>query len=193
VGGLTAVVEAWFDSTGDSAGIVQTWVVRPRGHGAVARYYCLTGVLNAAYFSRVFVGRHGAQSMSGKQITVKKKSLLAMPVPMLVARDSDFGRRPDLDICQDDPFAPSSRTALECLLARVVALIQCLGPDGADTATLDKLAHFSAGVLYGRNEGDCEADYRWWCARCGVSPVPASWSEMINVVAGINELGGEHV
>lgn len=180
VGGLTAVLEAWYDSEGTSAGVVQTWVVRMAGADAAAGNLWLTGILNSAYFSRVFVGRHGAQAMSGRQITVKKAGLLAMPVPEPLASDAPTERTALLALTKSP--LDGSASDLQSLLVAVVRQIQDLHPGSCEFVALDRLAHLAASALYGRAERESEEDYRWWCARTGVAPSEAPWSELFTLV-----------
>jgi hypothetical protein len=184
VGGLTAVIEAWFDSEATSAGIVQTWAVRPKVENvsrSAAACYWLTGIMNSAYFSRVFVSRHGAESMSGKQITVKKKSLLAMPVPDIFSTAQDLTQEPNVHQLREGPFSQESRRTVAGLLAQISEMIHGSAPVDSRALALDKLAHFAAGVLYGRSEDDIEADYLWWCSRTGMTPVAGRWNELLEV------------
>ena len=187
VGGLTAVLEAWFDTKGDSAGIVQTWVVRPRkevlrGASSDASWW-LTAMINSAYFSRVFASRYGAQSMSGKQITIKKASLLAMPVP----RPTLGEKTSDVLVLNrvTSPFGASA-PALDALLVQVCKAMQLGERPPNEFAALDKMAHFLAGARYGRTQEECEADYRWWCDRANVDPAEDDWATVVRLLAGDN-------
>jgi hypothetical protein len=182
VGGLTAVLEAWFDADSNSAGIVQTWCVRPRGEAetaSTATLWWLTGILNSAYFSRIFVSRYGAQSMSGRQITIKKADLLAMPVPMpiIACLQRDHG-------LVTNPFSVHP-AALSYSLIIVCQALQRRGPTSGDFPALDKMAHMLAGALYGRRQEECEDDYYWWCGRARVSPVDGDWSSIASTIASI--------
>jgi len=84
VGGLTAVLECWLDERGDAAGVVSTWVVAPGEGVTLDGLYLLLAVLNSATFSRLYMGRYGARSMSGRQTTIYKQALRAMPCPRVV-------------------------------------------------------------------------------------------------------------
>lgn len=141
VGGLTSVLEAWCDEDGEAAGVVQTWVVRPRD---ARRIRWLVGLLNGAWLSRVLVARHGAEAMTGRQITVRKRALMALPMPRY------------------------SGGALDELLEEAVLQL-CRGAGELDPA-VDKTAHLVASVLFGRSPSDAEDDYRWWSDRTGASP-----------------------
>ncbi len=173
VGGLTAVIEAWLDRRGEGAGVVQTWVIKPKDKALgreVAWWQVLLGILNSATFSRIFVNRHGAAAMSGKQITVKKKSLLEMPVPDLLRASwsASEGVGLHLAIPPDSEWSDIKHASLiAAALARVVStVIEGAAGDNRFDA-LDKLAHHLAGALYGLSCGECEEDYQWWCARSG--------------------------
>lgn len=187
VGGLTAVLEAWFDTKGDSAGIVQTWVVRPRKEvlrrASSDASWWLTAIINSAYFSRVFASRYGAQSMSGKQITIKKASLLAMPVPR-----PTLGEKTSEVLVVNRVTSPfgASAPALDALLVQVCKAIQLGEHTPNEFAALDKMAHFLAGARYGRTQEECEADYRWWCDRAKVDPAEDDWATVVRLLAGDN-------
>jgi len=87
VAGLSAVLEATCDLQGACAGVVQTWALKPiEGlslDAQVAQCELLCAYLNSAAMSYHFVERYGAAAMSGRQITVKKKALLSLPLPKL--------------------------------------------------------------------------------------------------------------
>jgi hypothetical protein len=184
VGGLTAVLEAWFDTDGDSAGIVQTWVVRPRGEllrttSSDASWW-LTAVINSAYFSRVFAARYGAQAMSGKQITIKKASLLAMPIPQQSLGEETSAALEKVT----SPFGASAST-LDAFLVRVCKAMQLGEHKPSEFAALDKMAHLLGGARYGRTQEECEADYRWWCDRANVKPSEADWATGVHLIKSV--------
>jgi hypothetical protein len=173
VGGLTAVIEAWLDRRGEAAGVVQTWVIKPKdkAFGRESAWWQVSlGILNSATFSRIFVNRHGAAAMSGKQITVKKESLLEMPVPDLprATWSASEGVGSHLAIPPASEWSDIKHASLiGAALTRVVStLIEGAAGDNR-FAALDKLAHHFAGALYGLSCGECEEDYQWWCARSG--------------------------
>lgn len=184
VGGLTAVLEAWFDTKGDSAGIVQTWVVRPRmevlGRTSDASWW-LTAIINSAYFSRVFASRYGAQSMSGKQITIKKASLFAMPVPQPSFGEETSGALDEANR-ETSPFAASA-TALDAFLVQVSKAMQLSERSPSEFAALDRMAHLLAGARYGRTQEESEADYRWWCDRANIAPAEDDWAAGVRLLA----------
>ena len=183
VGGLTAVLEAWHDAEGDSAGIVQTWVVRPKAESftvtSTDALWWLTGVINSAYFSRIFVSRYGAHSMSGKQITIKKKNLLEAPVPQPVF--DECSTQADLG---GDPFS-APRDVIGRWLIDVCKALQASELKADMISPLDKMAHFLVGALYGRQHDECEDDYRWWCDRAGVDVDKHDWRSMARVVENV--------
>ena len=173
IAGLTAVVEAWLDTGGETAGVVQTWVIKPEDEALGRKdawWLALLGILNSATFSRVFVNRHGAAAMSGKQITVKKKSLSEMPLPDLrnAAWHAAEAVAPHLMIPRATEWAsPKHAFLIAIALARVVStLLESAATDDRFPA-LDKLAHYLAGALYGLSERESEEDYYWWCDRSG--------------------------
>ncbi len=184
VGGLTAVLEAWFDIDGDSAGIVQTWVVRPRGEVPTTTSsdasWWLTAIINSAYFSRVFASRYGAQAMSGKQITIKKSSLLAMPVPQPSLSEETSAAVDRMT----SPFGASA-TALDAFLVQLCKAMQLGEHPPGEFAVLDKMAHFLGGVRYGRTQEECEADYRWWCNRANVKPAEDDWATGVRLLESV--------
>ncbi|RIK65704.1 MAG: hypothetical protein DCC64_00900 [Planctomycetota bacterium] len=89
LGGLTSVLEAWYDVEGGAGGVVSTWVILPRP-GVDA--WTLLALLNGATISRVYMARHGAKSMSGRQTTIGKQALHDLPLPDL-ARCRELGLR----------------------------------------------------------------------------------------------------
>jgi hypothetical protein len=187
VGGLTAVLEAWFDTKGDSAGTVQTWVVRPRkellGRASSDASWWLTAVINSAYFSRIFVSRFGAQAMSGRQITIKKASLQVMPVPR-----PTLGEKTSEVLVVDRLTSPfgASAPALDALLVQVCKAMQLGEHPPNEFAALDKMAHFFAGARYGRTQEECQSDYRWWCDRANVDPAEDDWATAVRLLTGDN-------
>ncbi len=190
VGGLTAVLEAWFDAKGESAGIVQTWVVRPRtevlSRASSDAFWWLTAIINSAYFSRVFASRYGAQSMSGKQITIKKTSLLAMPVPQPVLGGDTAESLANVNE-STSPFCASA-DVLDAILVQLCKAIQLGEQPPNELAVLDKMAHFLAGARYGRSQEECDADYRWWCDRANVEPAEEDRTTSVHWAAsGIHE------
>ena len=74
-GGLTRVLEAWLDAKGDAAGIVSTWVIQPIGPEP-DWLAALLVVLNSPTATRLYRQTHGGASMSGRQVTIKKRALL---------------------------------------------------------------------------------------------------------------------
>ncbi len=82
VGGLTSVLEAWFDEKGSAAGVVSTWVIAPK---AGVDPWLVLALLNSATLSRVYFSRHGGKSMSGMQTTIYKRGLLQLPWPEIEA------------------------------------------------------------------------------------------------------------
>lgn len=156
VGGLTAVIEAWLDEAGDSAGTVQTWVIRPR---AVATRYVLLGLLNSATFTRLFMQKFGAGAMSGAQTTIKKAALLASPLPAVSAEA--LGAPIDALLDPAVPVEGLSAAVLAAALDRVARVLQA----GVELPGLDYLAHVLAARLFGRTLAEAEDDYRYWAER----------------------------
>jgi hypothetical protein len=193
IGGLTAVIEAWLDDGGASAGTVSTWVIRPQGTMALETVFGLLAVLNSATFSRLYVERHGAKAMSGKQITIQKRALLEMPVPApLLARNRarspavtcDLGETgTQLAICQRvgrllQSVSPHCGQGLQNV-SPDSGPRQNVSPDSALWPRLDKLGHLAAGLLYGQSPDASLDDYDWWCDRSGLRPDPTPMRDLV--------------
>lgn len=146
VGGLTAIIEAWIDRTGGAAGVVQTWVIHP---SASAGLDWTAAILNSACFSRIYVSRHGAESMTGRQITIRKRALAAMPVP--------------------EPRVGEPSRHLAEAAKRL---------ERSYDADLDRLLHLSASLAYGRSLEQAEDDYQWWCRRARCAPRATPYPEL---------------
>ncbi len=80
VAGLSKVLEAVCDPAGAMAGVVSTWVVRPRADGLLA-LWLLEALLNAPALSLVYMGRFRGKEMSGGNTTVGQRELKSLPVP----------------------------------------------------------------------------------------------------------------
>jgi hypothetical protein len=193
IGGLTTVIEAWLDDGGASAGTVSTWVIRPQGTMALETVFGLLAVLNSATFSRLYVERHGAKAMSGKQITIQKRALLEMPVPApLLARNRarspavtcDLGETgTQLAICQRvgrllQSVSPQCGQGLQNV-SPDSGPRQNVSPDSALWPRLDKLGHLAAGLLYGQSPDASLDDYDWWCDRSGLRPDPTPMRDLV--------------
>ena len=76
VAGLTAVLESVPDPEGALGGVVSTWVLTSRPASPALDLLVLTGLLNSATLSRIYMTRHGGAAMSGHQTTIKKRALL---------------------------------------------------------------------------------------------------------------------
>lgn len=85
VGGLTSVLEAWYDEAGSAAGVVSTWVIAPK---AGVNPWLALALLNSATMSRLYFARHGAKSMSGMQTTICKRGLLELPWPHAAGKEA---------------------------------------------------------------------------------------------------------
>jgi hypothetical protein len=190
VGGLTAVVEAWLDEHGESAGVVQTWVIKPIGEaiptGSVW-WNVLLGILNSATFSRIYVDRHGAEAMNGKQITIKKKSITQMIVPRFLndPQSSLFCSDHGTDFI-DEWSNVNNVEALARSLSTTVESLQSKTLPSDEVCNFDKLAHYLAGALYGRSEEGCESDYYWWCERCSEPPSEMNRSDLAKLLVGFS-------
>ncbi len=143
VGGLTAVLEAWFDVDGQAAGAVSTWVIAPRVGADEGLPWRLLALLNSAWISRVYLSRYGAASMNGRQTSIKQEGLRGLPIPAAL-------------------LAPGPISgAIETLARRLSAR-----PDAALDAALHHLVAGLAGQPFER----AEAERRWWCARARITP-----------------------
>lgn len=137
VGGLTSVIEAWFDEDGDSAGVVSTWVLRPKDQDL----WRLLPLLNSATLSRIYMSRHGAKSMSGRQTTIYKQALQNLPMP-------------DIGVWQTGA-------------SRIAQRLQVLRR-GPEFDALDEELHMVIAQAYGRTIAEAREDYHWWRDRaCG--------------------------
>jgi hypothetical protein len=182
IGGLTAVVEAWLDEGGVGAGAVSTWIIRPRSGMGIDTLYALLTILNSATFSRIYLQRHGAKAMSGKQTTIQKQALLGMIVPCaLCYQPAVLPGRGVLDL--------KDKWTQMAICHRAGRLLQSISPDSVMWGHLDKLGHVAAGLLYGQSMDACLDDYDWWCGRAGVPPSPASPTELVELLYPISPEG----
>jgi hypothetical protein len=153
VGGLTSVIEAWFDETGCAAGVVSTWVIVPK---AGVDAWALLALLNCATLSRIYMARHGARSMSGRQTTIYKQALLELPMPDLRAQH-----------LSDEALAKSDGSPLQS--ARELQGL----PLGPRFDAVDRELHLVASKMLGRSDAEATDDYAWWherAAKGGYSP-----------------------
>lgn len=148
VGGLSLVIEAWCDQQGVAAGAVATWVLRPARPVGEAWLRALTLLLNTATFSRIYINRHGAASMSGRQTTIKKEGLREMPIP------------PSFDEPHDSNLA--------WMAAMHDAIVAASGDRRRES---EAHAHLALARLYGRSQEEAMDDYRWWCRQCRAEPL----------------------
>ena len=118
--------------------------------------------------------------MSGKQITIKKSSLLAMPVPQPTVGE-------ETSVAPDRITSPfgASAPALDALLIQVCKAMQLREHPPSEFAALDKMAHFLVGARYGRTREECEADYRWWCDRTNVNPAEDDWATGFHLLESV--------
>ncbi len=147
VGGLTSVIEAWFDEDGSAAGVVSTWVIVPKPS---VDPWALLALLNCATLSRMYIARHGAKSMSGRQTTIYKRGLLELPMINVGA--------PHLS---DEALAKSDGSPL-----KGARELQGLKP-GPRFDELDRELHLAAAKALGRSEAEGLEDYHWWRERTG--------------------------
>ena len=158
VAGLTAVLEAWYDEHGTAGGVVQTWVLQP---GDEIDPFVLLGLLNSAVFSQLYMGRHGGASMSGRQTTIKKRALGAMPIPGgargPVAGEwiGDWGTI----------WSPQTGDAELRTLARTVAMTLQRGDEISGRKLLDWVLHAAVARLYGHTETQARLSLNWYGGR----------------------------
>jgi hypothetical protein len=133
---LTRVLEAWLDASGEAAGIVSTWVIQSQASDLIS-LQALVLVLNSATASRLYRQDNGGASMSGRQVTIKKRALLDLPLPRALE---------DLRI----------RSELAGLSTSVLAA------DGQIDLHQDLLAHRRVAELYGRSDAEQNQDLQWW-------------------------------
>ena len=115
VGGLTSVLEAWFDEKGSAAGVVSTWVIAPK---AGVDPWLVLALLNSATMSRLYFSRHGAKSMSGMQTTIYKRGLLQLPWPEIGA--SEAARLGEIARVLQGAYSEDSDRELHRIAARVL-------------------------------------------------------------------------
>ena len=110
--------------------------------------------------------------MSGRQTTIKKRALLAMPLPTAIRGELRAtwtgGWRELWD-------ARTSDAQLRMLLA---SLARCLQrrPPVAEEATVDAALHAVAARMYGHSEEQAWESYRWWLERMRTSVPGKRWS-----------------
>ena len=162
--GLTAVLEAWFDEHGTAGGVVQTWVLRPDDD---IDPFVLLGILNSAVFSQLYMGRHGGASMSGRQTTIKKRALGAMPIP-------DGARGPALEECTwtwEAIWSPQTSNAALRTLVRTVAVALQHGGETPEREHLDWILHAAVARLYGHTQAQARRSLNWYGDRArGATP-----------------------
>ena len=197
VAGYTAVMEVWLDVNAEAAGIVQTWVLKRTdlGHDdQVVWLAALAGVLNGATFSREFVRRYGASSMTGNYIVVKKTSLHEMPVPQVFSKPASIVAVSTHDIFSvgvHEWARAASHPQVASLLARVSLTLGRLDANDLNWPSFDKLGHFLAAALFGRTEQESMDDYSWWANRCGVAQCTDDLSDILAMLRNLIDGNGE--
>jgi len=170
IGGLTAVLECWLDTRGDAAGVVSTWVVAPGEGVTLDGLFMLLTVLNSATFSRIYMGRYGARSMSGRHTTIYKQALREMPCPAVLGPAMLSTSLSFLSLPSHD--APDGATPAGLLAACRDAgrALQELPVGHPRRDVLDRLGHRAVALLYGRGEDGAADDYAWWRRRANIQP-----------------------
>lgn len=185
VGGLTSVIECYVDETGGDAGVVSTWVLRwASAEGAGSdddsspkprkSLHALAALMNSATFSRRFFALHGALAMNGKQTTIKKAALAAMPLPAVLVerRTPTQAPRPLVTALGDEGVALDEIQLLDRVgraMARDRWRRTSSGAPSDEAIAMDDLGHLLAGRLYGRRDVACFEDVIWFRERLGLS------------------------
>jgi hypothetical protein len=133
--------------------VVSTWVIVPK---AGVDAWALLALLNCATLSRIYMARHGARSMSGRQTTIYKQALLELPMPDLRAQH-----------LSDEALAKSDGSPLQS--ARELQGL----PLGPRFDAVDRELHLVASKMLGRSDAEATDDYAWWherAAKGGYSP-----------------------
>jgi hypothetical protein len=167
LGGLTRVLECWFDELGQAAGVVSTWVIRSQNRDCIGGLYALLAIVNSATFSRLYMTRYGARAMNGQQTTIAKQALLDMPVPVRLS--TMFTTQDDEAISLD---AHSAQLLRAC--ETTGRLLQSTPRHHPTYALMDRAAHLTAARLYGLSDREALQDYVWWCGKAGMMPHPAA-------------------
>ena len=105
--GLSRVLRAREDATGDCAGSVGTFLVLPRiveGAGSISLRR-LTILLNSAWFSMVHRARRGAAALSGGNVPLLRRDIEEFPLPSVFLEHNRLARLDDLDPLRDDRLA----------------------------------------------------------------------------------------
>jgi len=165
IGGLTAVLECWLDTRGDAAGVVSTWVIAPGEGVTLDGLSMLLAVLNSATFSRIYMGRYGARSMSGRHTTIYKQALREMPCPVALGPAMLSTSQSFLSLPSHDAPDLTTQAGLLAACRDVGRAIQELPVGHPRRDALDRLGHRAAALLYGRGEDGAADDYAWWRRR----------------------------
>lgn len=175
VGGLSRVVEATYDRTGDAAGVVSTHLVVPRLDGAplsengasepqdesFSRVLC---VLNSAAFSHGYFRAYGGKQLSGGNCTIGKTELLNVLVPADLLAD---GVVSDAILPGWTAVLPDLSLDRRRYWEEAVTLAERLSADASDAEWPERDArlHAIVSALYGLHPSEHDAVYRWWRAR----------------------------
>lgn len=191
VAGYTLVIESWCDTSGEAAGIVQTWIMSSPGPTMaeqVPLLYALTAVLNSASFSYEFVRRHGSNAMTGDYIVVKKESLKQMPVPRILREPKMFvsvSPAAAIGMSQDKWHDSASHPLVAALLSRICLVMQRTASSAEVWQQLDKLGHALAASLYGKPSASWEDEYRWWCSRTGTECCNVDYPQLLTAALAL--------
>ena len=174
VGGLSRVLEAVADPEGALAGVVSTWVVRPRSE-RTDDLWLLEALLNAPVLSLIYMTRFSGKEMSGGNTTVGRRELASLEVPadLLDLSADPAARAPGTPwTCFDlDPGDPTERGLLARWAVEAVKRV----PGTMPGTPRDALAAACLARLYGQSREDHEATLRWFKDRGGI--VLNTWEE----------------
>ena len=173
VAGYTSIIEAWCDMESESAGVVQTWVVKCPSSNPDTLYArqwlrALCGILNSATLSRIFINRNGANAMTGDYVVVKKKALLEMPIPTVFKEslNDPVIRCPEKPLLDHMAWSnPENHSVVAGQISAVVRAIQEEELQSETRCRLDLLCHLMASSLYFSDDKIWEDDLRWWIDR----------------------------
>jgi hypothetical protein len=128
--GLSRVIRARADATGECAGSVGSFLVLPRdaGEDGALRLRRLSILLNSAWYSMVHRARRGGLALSGGNVPLGRKDIEEFPLPS-VFLDGGTSGTPQLALL--DSLDPSSD---DLLIQRLVLLLA--GYDEEDATTI---------------------------------------------------------
>ncbi len=167
VGGLTRVLEAVADPDGALAGVVSTWVVKPR-HPDRRCLWLLEALLNAPLLSLIYMTRFRGKELSGGNTTVGRRELASLEAPGDLWELIQIHPKPSIEALMApdsvfalDPLDPRDRALLAL---QAVQAVQRQAGEPLD-ANRDALASACVARLYGLDRRSHEAALVWFRAR----------------------------